>query len=243
MNRIDGNDNDDVVCIRESFCQNVDGPLCTSAFSSCSLLPTSVMGFVTALAMAALATAAPAHNSSLTVTTINGTLQGGICTDTGARYFLSIPFAQPPVDNLRFVAPQPYNKTFTHRNATISAPSCIQFDLDLAAGSLQSEDCLYLDIWTPTNVSATKALPVKIWLYGGYNEAGSISDPLYSGCYSATDAVIVSLNYRVGPLGWFALQDADLMGNYGLQDQILGLRWVQENIKKFGGNPVRFHKS
>lgn len=188
---------------------------------------------------AAMVLAAPTTANSLAVTTVNGNIHGGICPNMGANYFLSIPFAEPPLGDLRFASPQPYKKTFTDLNATSTAPSCIQFDQDLSAGSIQSEDCLYLNVWAPANISALKPLPVKVWLYGGRNEADTISDPLYNGCDSAVDAVIVSVNYRLGPLGWLALEDAGLTGNYGLQDQILGLRWVQENIQAFGGDPVR----
>lgn len=95
-----------------------------------------------------------------------------------------------------------------------------------------------LDIWAPANATSTSKLPVKVWLYGGYNENGGISDALYNGCFSAEDAVVVSINYRLGPLGYLALESAGLTGNYGTQDQLLGLQWVQENIGAFGGDPV-----
>jgi carboxylesterase type B len=75
-----------------------------------------------------------------------------------------------------------------------------------------------------------------VWLYGGGNSAGGISYPLYDGCTSDTAAVHVSINYRLGPLGFLVLESAGLRGNYGLQDQILGLQWVQENIAAFGGD-------
>lgn len=79
-------------------------------------------------------------------------------------------------------------------------------------------------------------MPVKVWLYGGGNSAGGISFPLYDGCNSDTAAVHVSLNYRLGVLGFLVAESAGLLGNYGLQDQILALRWVQENIDVFGGD-------
>jgi carboxylesterase type B len=89
-------------------------------------------------------------------------------------------------------------------------------------------------------VGATSAsrLPVKVWIFGGGNEAGSISGPAYDGCYSATDSVVVSINYRLGPLGFLALPSLGLYGNFGVMDQILALRWVQENIVHFSGDPV-----
>ncbi|KUI53421.1 Acetylcholinesterase-1 [Cytospora mali] len=178
--------------------------------------------------------------TSPVVSTAKGSIHGGTCPDTEANYFLSIPFAEPPLGDLRFASPQPYSKTFGNLDATSPAPSCIQFTREMSGGSIQSEDCLYLDIWTPANASASSSsLPVKVWLYGGTNQYGSISYPLYQGCESATDAIIVSLNYRSGPLGWFALEDAELTGNFALQDQLLGLRWVQENIRAFGGDPSK----
>lgn len=80
---------------------------------------------------------------------------------------------------------------------------------------------------------------MRAWLYGGSDEAGGISDALYSGCSASTDTIQVSINYRVGPLGWFAYQGLGLTGNYGLSDQLLGLQWVQDNIAAFGGDPTR----
>ncbi len=94
----------------------------------------------------------------------------------------------------------------------------------LASSSPQLIECsLYLDVWVPASKSGSPAsgLPVKVWLYGGANAAGGISNPLYDGCNSLTNAIQVNVNYRVGPLGWMALQAAGLTGNYGLQDQLL----------------------
>ena len=79
---------------------------------------------------------------------------------------------------------------------------------------------------------------MKVWIYGGGNTAGSISDPTYNGCNLATDSIVVSINYRLGPLGFLALDSAGIGGNFGIQDQLLGLSWVQKNIQAFGGDPV-----
>lgn len=94
-----------------------------------------------------------------------------------------------------------------------------------------------MDIWTPAGANDASKLPVKVWLFGGSNKGGSISDPLYDGCPSAKDSIIVSINYRLGPLGFLAYTDAGLTGNFGIQDQLLALRWVQQEIKAFGGDP------
>lgn len=95
---------------------------------------------------------------------------------------------------------------------------------------------LFIDVWAPANATKDSKLPVKVWLHGGGNSAGGISYPLYDGCNSDTAAVHVSLNYRLGALGFLASESAGLLGNYGLQDQILALHWVQENIEAFGGD-------
>lgn len=95
---------------------------------------------------------------------------------------------------------------------------------------------LFIDVWAPEGATADSKLPVKVWLHGGGNSAGGISFPLYDGCNSDTAAVHVSLNYRLGALGFLVSESAGLLGNYGLQDQILALRWVQENVGAFGGD-------
>lgn len=100
---------------------------------------------------------------------------------------------------------------------------------------------LYLDVWAPANATKSSGLPVRVWLYGGGNSAGGISDPLYDGCpVASSGAILVSINYRLGPLGFFSLKDAGFAGNQGIQDALLGLQWVQDNIGAFGGDPVCF---
>ena len=82
-------------------------------------------------------------------------------------------------------------------------------------------------------------LPVKVWIYGGGEDAGSISNPTYDGCYLApSGTIVVSINYRLGPLGFLALENAGIDGNFGIQDILAGLQWIQENIAAFGGDPV-----
>ena len=102
---------------------------------------------------------------------------------------------------------------------------------------------LLLDVYVPSNATNSSSLPVKVWLYGGSNESGGTSDPLYNGCNLATDAIVVSVNYRVGPLGWLALNSAGLKANNGLRDQLLALQWMQDNIAAFGGDPVSINFS
>jgi len=98
---------------------------------------------------------------------------------------------------------------------------------------------LLLDIYTPSNATSSSALPVKVFLYGENNSGGSISDPAYLGCNSAKDAIMVTINYRLGPLGFLSLPSAGLGGNYAIQDQLLALQWIQDNIQFFGGDPKK----
>lgn len=107
------------------------------------------------------------------------------------------------------------------------------FQLAFLSNQIRS---LFIDVWAPANATKDSKFPVKVWLHGGGNSAGGISFPLYDGCNSDTAAVHVSLNYRLGALGFLVAESAGLLGNYGLQDQILALRWIQENIEAFGGD-------
>lgn len=91
-------------------------------------------------------------------------------------------------------------------------------------------------MYIPANATNSSALPVKVFIYGGSNGVGSVSDPTYSGCYAAGDSLVVTLNYRLGPLGYLSVPSAGILGNFGIQDQLLALQWVQDNIASFGGN-------
>lgn len=98
---------------------------------------------------------------------------------------------------------------------------------------------LYVDVWTPSNATKDSKLPVKVWVYGGSNTEGGISDPLYDGCTIADEgAILVSINYRLGPIGFLGLDSAGIYGNQGIQDILLALEWVQSNIATFGGDTV-----
>lgn len=100
---------------------------------------------------------------------------------------------------------------------------------------------LYVDVWAPASATPESKFPVKVWVFGGSNEGGGVSDPTYNGCFSAVDSIVVSINYRVGPLGFLASEDLGLSGNYGLMDQLLGVRWVHDNVAAFGGDPVSLY--
>jgi para-nitrobenzyl esterase len=180
------------------------------------------------------------------------TTEGGLVEGTGAdglMVYKGIPFAAPPVGDMRFKAPAPV-KPWTGVKATKEfAASCMQNKSGIPMLGLPeltvSEDCLYLNIWTPAK-SAGEKLPVMVWIYGGGFTMGSTSYPLYDGANLAKKGVIlVSVNYRVGPFGFLAhpALSADsphhVSGNYGLLDQIAGLKWVKDNIAAFGGDPDR----
>ena len=95
-------------------------------------------------------------------------------------------------------------------------------------------------MWAPINATKDSLLPVKVWIYGGSFYTGSSSDPLYNGCGLAATSIVVSMNYRIGPIGWLTLDSGtNFTGNYGILDILMSLQWIHENIASFGGNPVR----
>jgi para-nitrobenzyl esterase len=158
----------------------------------------------------------------------------------GGRAFTAIPFAAPPVGPLRFRAPQPVPRWRGAFSATGAIPSCIQFGGNGTA--LQSEDCLYLSVWTPSVATPTLPVPVMVWIFGGGLVQGSPQD--FDGADLARNGVVVvTLNYRLGVLGMMtdrSLDDgAELSGNYALRDQQAALRWVKSNIGAFGGDASR----
>ncbi|KAJ5776293.1 uncharacterized protein N7511_001304 [Penicillium nucicola] len=195
------------------------------------LLPTSLSAVV------ATALASPS------VTIDAGTITGGKCSGgQGAVYYKGIPFAEPPVGDLRFEPPKAYSKKYSNGllEATVPAPSCIQFGTETVPSGAKSEDCLYLDIWAPSSATKDSKLPVKVWVFGGSDTEGGIEYPLYDGCNLAEkDTIVVSLNYRLGPLGFLALDSAGYHGNQGIQDLILGFEWIQKSISAFGGDPEK----
>ena len=173
----------------------------------------------------------------------SGALQGVI--DDGIVAFKGIPYAAAPVGALRWKAPQPAPTWQGIRQAKQYGNDCMQepFPSDAAPlGTKPAEDCLVLNVWTPAH-SATKKLPVMVWIYGGGFVNGGSSPAVYDGSQFAKQEVIfVSFNYRVGRFGFFAhpaltQENPDgVLGNYGFMDQIAALQWVQRNIDAFGGD-------
>jgi len=168
----------------------------------------------------------------------DGLLQGKF--ENGLTVYLGVPFAAPPVGNLRWSPPQPVAKWEGVRKATKFGSSPIQGS---NAGPGMSEDCLYLNVWTPAK-SENDRIPVLVWIYGGAFNFGSTSDPIYNGANLAKKGVVlVSIAYRVGLLGFFSHPELSaesshhVSGNYGILDMIDGLKWVKKNIAAFGGDP------
>jgi para-nitrobenzyl esterase len=165
----------------------------------------------------------------------------------GLSIFKGIPFAAPPVGDLRWKAPAPVQRWTGIKKTVSFAHPCIQ-DVGMAKSMGApvdiSEDCLYIDIWTPA-MTSKENLPVLFWIYGGGFSGGMTSVPMYDGAKLAQKGiVVVSVAYRVGPLGFLAHPELSResgkgSGNYGMQDIIFGLQWVKKNISKFGGNPSR----
>ena len=180
------------------------------------------------------------------VRTDAGPVQGTV--DDGLTIYKGIPFAAPPVGDLRWRPPQPHAPWKEVRKADQFAPACMQVPIVLPAFGLVSvtvnEDCLYLNVWTPAK-SANEKLPVMVWIYGGGFTIGATSLPQYDGANLARKGVIlVSVAYRLGQFGFLASSELSKeqgghSGNYGLLDQIAGLQWVKKNIAAFGGDPHR----
>jgi len=169
-----------------------------------------------------------------------GLVQG--TSEDGLTVYKGIPFAAPPVGDLRWRSPQPAAKWDGVLQATKFAPGPIQ---SARPPSGMSEDCLYLNVWTPAK-SAKDRIPVLVWIYGGGFSSGATSDPMFNGTKLAQKGVVlVSIAYRVGQLGFLAHPELSaettnhVSGNYGLLDQIAGLQWVQKNIATFGGDPKK----
>ncbi|HLG88492.1 MAG TPA: carboxylesterase family protein [Alphaproteobacteria bacterium] len=175
------------------------------------------------------------------VQTESGFVRGTVGPDY--RLFLGIPYAAPPIGNLRWRPPQPAPGWGAARDATVPAAPCPQSDPRTGA-LIGSEDCLYLDITTPYGGHADRPLPVMVWVHGGGFVSGSSA--AYDGRNLATkgNVVVVTLNYRLGMLGFLAHLALDtespdgLSGNFGLADQQAALRWIQRNIAAFGGDPL-----
>ncbi len=201
---------------------------------------------VAGLAILSACTQKKGDDVTLQVKTQYGILEG--FEEDGVKKFLGVPFAQAPVGELRWKAPQPLQPWEGVREAKAFGADPMQLDIfgDMAfRGAGRSEDCLYLNIWTTAATTADN-LPVLIYFNGGGLMAGSGSEPRYDGSAMAKQGVIgVTANYREGVFGYFAhpeltaASDYKGSGNYGFLDQVAAIKWVKENIAAFGGDPNR----
>ena len=178
--------------------------------------------------------------------TANGPVQGQL--ENGIAAFRGIPFAAPPVGALRWREPQPVQNWTAPRQADTAGPACLQprgtsIENGGDPGKID-EDCLYLNVFAPP-AKPTAALPVMVWIHGGGLVIGAGALSMYDGSALARhDVIVVTINYRLGALGFFShpALDRESAGgpvNFGMLDQIAALRWVQENIRAFGGDPAR----
>ncbi|XP_043382213.1 fatty acyl-CoA hydrolase precursor, medium chain isoform X1 [Chelonia mydas] len=168
-------------------------------------------------------------------------------TDRLTNVFLGIPFAKPPVGALRFSPPQPAEPWISVRDATSFPPVCLQDQAILEKfGEIFprkqlnfsiSEDCLYLNIYTPAHSNEKAKLPVMVWIHGGGLSMGGASMYDGSGLSASENLVVVTIQYRLGITGFFSTGDEHAHGNWGFLDQVAALQWIQENIKHFGGDP------
>ena len=182
------------------------------------------------------------------VNTANGIIEGEFDIKTNIQSFKGIPFAQPPVGNLRWKAPQPVTNWSGVKQTKKFGPRAVQSnifgDMGFRSDGI-SEDCLYLNVWSPAKSSDEK-LPVLVYFYGGGFAAGDGSEYRYDGENMAKKGIVtLTVNYRLGIFGFFSHPELTkespnhASGNYGFLDQNAALKWVQANIAKFGGDPKR----
>jgi len=182
----------------------------------------------------------------LTVKTEQGKAHGKTLNDGKVKAFLGLPYAAPPVGELRWKAPQPPVKWKGTRDASKFGAHCAQghvFDDMIFQDSANSEDCLFLNVYAPADAKAKSKLPVMFWIHGGGYSGGSASEPRHNGDFLPLKGVVlVNINYRLGVFGFLATADLakeanGAAGNYGLLDMVSALQWVKANIKNFGGDP------
>jgi para-nitrobenzyl esterase len=209
--------------------------------NSSPLVPCAVGALLCFGVLSSIAAQAPIVNSG------TGKLKGA--ASAGVNSYKGIPFAKPPVGDLRWRPPQPLPAWQGIRNASALRQDCMQIpapgEAAPAGTTTPSEDCLYLNVWTPAGRHSAN-LPVMVWIYGGGFLNGGASPAVYDGtAFAKRGVVMVTFNYRLGRFGFFAHpaltteQSNGPLGNYGYMDQIAALRWVQRNIAAFGGNPAK----
>jgi para-nitrobenzyl esterase len=188
------------------------------------------------------------NNFAVQTTIENGTIEGNYDSKTGVQTYFGVPFAKPPVGDLRWKAPQPLDNWKGTKETKKFGPRAVQKTIFGDMGSRSnglSEDCLYLNVWTSAKRNV-KDLPVLLYYYGGGNSAGDGSEPRYDGeSMAKRGIVVVTCNYRLNIFGFLAHPELSAeapykaSGNYGMLDQSAALKWVQKNIAAFGGDPKK----
>ncbi len=207
------------------------------------------MGAICAMAVIGMAIglSSPLHAISLKVNTQQGKVLGKAINDGKVNAFLGLPYAAPPVGALRWKAPEPAAKWQGERDATKFGAHCAQvhvFDDMIFQDDANSEDCLFLNVYTPSSAKANSKLPVMFWIHGGGYAGGSASEPRHNGDFLPLKGVVlVTINYRLGVFGFLATSEMakeanGTAGNYSLLDMVAALQWVKANIKSFGGDPT-----
>jgi len=199
-----------------------------------------IAGLALAAALAATGSAAAEDLVHVAQGAIHGVTAGRVTS------FKGIPFAAPPVGDLRWRPPQPAKPWTGVLMADKYGPACMQMGQARSGGTInQSEDCLYLNVWAPASAKPGQKLPVMVWIHGGAFIQGTGGSPFYDGSHFAERGVVlVTVNYRLGRLGFFAHPALTAenpkgpLGNYGIMDNIAALQWVKANIASFGGDPA-----
>jgi para-nitrobenzyl esterase len=188
---------------------------------------------------------AATQGESMTVKTAQGKVHGKTINEGKVRAFLGLPYAAAPVGDLRWRAPQPAAMWKGVRDATKFGAHCAQnhvFDDLIFQDDASSEDCLFLNVYTPADATDKSKLPVMFWIHGGAYAVGASSEPRHNGDFLPTKGVVlVTINYRLGVFGFLATsmlaKEANgAAGNYGLMDMVAALDWVKANIASFGGD-------
>lgn len=210
---------------------------------TCRLLTPVAIAAALTIAFSTWASTPSRAEDGVYAATASGEVEG--LWEDGLRVFKGIPYAAPPVGELRWRAPRPpASWTGTHR-AYAFGPACPQAPSKEVVLDDMSEDCLTLNVWSPASRPGTR-LPVMVWIHGGAFEKGSARDPIYDGSNLASRGVVmVTINYRLGFFGFFGHPQLDgeaqaegvPTANYGLLDQLAALQWVKNNIEAFGGDP------
>ena len=185
------------------------------------------------------------HADPLKLKTEQGKVVGKTINEGKVRAFLGLPYAAPPVGNLRWKAPQPPAKWKGDRDATRYGAHCAQgrvFEDMVFQDGAPSEDCLFLNVYTPADATDKSKLPVMFWIHGGGYAGGASSEPRHNGDFLPLKGVVlVTINYRLGVFGFLvteelAKENDGSAGNYGLLDMVAALQWVKKNIAEFGGD-------